>query len=259
MGLARPWKPEGWTSKHSDTEPVRVTGGRYWFLESLRVSSRFMRPPHSMRRRFSARDLALVALFAAVMVVLGLVPLIPLPGVPAPFTSQTLGVMLAGGILGRRRGFFSIALFVLLVAVGLPVLPNGRGGMGPIVGVTGGFILAYPLGAYVTGFLTELWWRRLTPLSAWLACAAGGALTLYIIGIPWMAMVGKLPWAKAWLASVVFLPGDAIKITVATVAVLAVRKAYPLIRPAQPALVTQPLGAAPPASDTPPSATDTSQ
>ncbi|WP_018681817.1 biotin transporter BioY [Actinokineospora enzanensis] len=176
-----------------------------------------------------SRDIALIALFAAVMVVLGLFPLIELPLVPAPFTAQTLGVMLAGSILGARRGGLAILLFTVLVAIGLPVLPGGRGGIGVILGVTGGFIVAYPVGAFVTGLLTELAWRRYNLAWALLCNAVGGALVLYVIGIPWMAVVGDLPLRKAITGSIVFLPGDAAKVIVAALAAVAVRRAYPLV------------------------------
>ena len=72
------------------------------------------------------RDLAYIALFAALTAVLGLVPTIPIG--PVPITVQNLGLMLAGSILGARRGLLSQLLFLVLVAVGLPVL-GGSGGL----------------------------------------------------------------------------------------------------------------------------------
>ncbi|RKT55271.1 biotin transport system substrate-specific component [Saccharothrix australiensis] len=175
--------------------------------------------------------MALVALFAAIMVVLGFFPLIELPLVPAPFTSQTLGVILAGAILGARRGGLAILLFDVLVLVGLPVLPGGRGGLGVVLGPTGGFIIAYPVGAFVVGFLTERLWKRYNIGTALLANAVGGALVLYAIGVPWMAVTADLPLGKAVASSVVFVPGDAIKVVIGALAAVAVRRAYPLIEP----------------------------
>ena len=71
-----------------------------------------------------------VALFAAVMGVLGLMPPIPIGVIPVPITLQTLGVILSGGILGARLGAMSQIVFLLLVATGLPLLAGGRGGLG---------------------------------------------------------------------------------------------------------------------------------
>ena len=82
------------------------------------------------------KDLAYIALFAAITAVLGLVPAVQVG--PVPITAQTLGVMLAGSILGARRGFLSQLLFLVLVAIGLPVLPGGGGGLAVFAGATAG-------------------------------------------------------------------------------------------------------------------------
>ena len=81
----------------------------------------------------STKDIVYIALFAAVMAVLGLFPPITLPISGVPVTAQSLGPMLAGAILGARRGGLSILLFVALVALGLPLLSGGRGGFGIIL------------------------------------------------------------------------------------------------------------------------------
>ncbi|MFI1916377.1 biotin transporter BioY [Nocardia sp. NPDC020380] len=176
-----------------------------------------------------SRDLAQTALFAAIMVVLGFFPLIQLPGAFAPFTSQTLGVILAGAILGARRGALAILLFDVLVLVGLPVLPGGRGGLSVIMGPTGGFVLAYPLGALVIGFLTEKLWQRYNLAIALVINFLGGAIVLYAIGIPWMAVAAHISLAKAFTTSLVFIPGDVVKTVIGSLAAVAVRRAYPLI------------------------------
>ncbi|MCP9620105.1 biotin transporter BioY [Nocardia otitidiscaviarum] len=176
-----------------------------------------------------SRDLAQVALFTAIMVVLGFFPLIQLPGAFAPFTSQTLGVILAGSILGAKRGTLAMLLFVVLVLVGLPVLPGGRGGLSVILGPTGGFVLAYPIGALVIGLLTERLWRRYSLPVALAINFFGGAIVLYAIGIPWMAVAADIPLGKAIVTSAAFLPGDAVKTVIGSLAAVAVRRAYPLI------------------------------
>ena len=80
--------------------------------------------------RFDSRDIARIAVFAALIAALGLVSAIPIPGLPVPVTTQTLGVMLAGAVLGPRRGAAAVAVFLLLVFIGLPLLSGGRGGAG---------------------------------------------------------------------------------------------------------------------------------
>lgn len=177
------------------------------------------------------KDLALIALFCALMCVLGLFPRVQLPLVPAPLTSQTIGLMLAGGVLGAKRGFASIALFVVLVALGLPVLVGGAGGLGAIAGPTGGFILAYPLGALVTGWLVERWWTRLNLFWAIVGCIIGSMPVLYLIGHTWLAIAAHIPLRTAVWSWVAYVPGDLIKAVIAAVVIVGVKKAYPLITP----------------------------
>jgi biotin transport system substrate-specific component len=82
------------------------------------------------------------------------IPLLPLT--PVPLTVQNLGVLLVGLLLGSRRGFVALALYLLEGAVGLPVFnPTGAGGLAQLVGVTGGFLLVYPLVAFVAGYIFE--------------------------------------------------------------------------------------------------------
>src|SRR5699024_12591968 len=96
-----------------------------------------------------------VSLFTAILGFMAFFPLIPIPFLPVPITAQTLGVMLAGGLLGARRGGLSLLIFILLVAVGAPLLAGGRGGLGLLFGPGGGYILAWPLAAFIIGYLTE--------------------------------------------------------------------------------------------------------
>ena len=86
------------------------------------------------------RNLTHIALFAALIAVLGLIPKIDLiSGVP--ITAQSLGIMLCGTVLGAKRGFLAVLLFVVLVAAGLPLLSGGRGGIGLFVGPSAGYLI----------------------------------------------------------------------------------------------------------------------
>ena len=177
--------------------------------------------------RFTSRDLALVAMFAGVVAALGLVPAFTPPGFSVPITAQSLGVMLAGAILGARRGGLALVLFLALVAVGLPLLAGGRGGLGVFAGPSVGFLIGYPVAAYVVGWLTE----RAGPTYKlhWgiVANFVGGVVVLYLLGIAGMAVVlGITPWA-ATVASWIYLPGDLVKVVVAAVVARGVHAAYP--------------------------------
>ena len=95
-----------------------------------------------------------VALFAAVVAVLGLFPPIVLPVVGVPITAQSMGVMIAGSVLGARRGGLAILLFLILVAVGVPILAGGRGGFGVLLGPGGGFLFSWPIAASTMAYTT---------------------------------------------------------------------------------------------------------
>jgi len=175
------------------------------------------------------RDIVLIALFAAIVAVLGIFPPITLPGLAVPITAQSLGVMLAGGILGAKRGALSIALFLVLVAVGLPLLSGGRGGLGVFLGPSGGFLIGWVIAAYAIGSMIERVWNKINYGYAFLCCVLGGIVLLYIIGIPWVAFAAKIPLAKAFWGSIAFVPGDIIKAVVASFIIVSVAKSYPII------------------------------
>lgn len=170
-----------------------------------------------------------IALFAAVVAALGVMPPINLALIGVPITAQTLGVMLAGGILGARRGALAVALFLLLVAVGLPLLAGGRGGLGVFFGPSGGFLLGWVVAAWAIGWLVERFWARLTVVRALLACVGGGVVVLYAIGIPWVAWAAELSLWQAFLGSLAFVPGDLLKALIAAWVIVIVRRSYPLI------------------------------
>ncbi len=173
--------------------------------------------------RDTSATLGRVAVFAALIIVLGTV-VVPLPG-GVPITGQTLGVMLAGLVLGPRVAPWSIALVLALAAVGLPVLAGGRGGLGVFVGPTAGYMLGWIAGVIVIGLIMRTgrvtWWR------AAVAALVGGVLVVYAFGIPVQALVTGVPLDLTALSSLAFLPGDLIKVTVAVLVVVALRRAYP--------------------------------
>jgi biotin transport system substrate-specific component len=174
------------------------------------------------------KDLAYIALFAAITAVLGMVPAIQVG--PVPITAQTLGVMLAGAILGARRGFLSQLLFLVLVAIGLPVLPGGGGGLAVFAGVTGGYLVSWPIGAFVVGLLTERFWARYNLAWGVVANVVGGMVVVYAIGVPWLAVAAHLSLKAAVVSGALpFLVGDLVKAVVAAVIAVQVRRSYPVI------------------------------
>ncbi|MGN6578104.1 MAG: biotin transporter BioY [Nocardioides sp.] len=177
--------------------------------------------------RTSSRDLALVATFAGLVAALGIVPAFTPPGFGVPITAQSLGVMLAGSILGARRGALSLLLFLALVAVGLPLLAGGRGGLGVFFGASAGFLLAYPVGAYVLGWLSERAGPTYKLHWGLVANTIGGVVVVYAGGIIGMAIVLGLSLPAAAVALWIYLPGDAVKVVVAALVARGVHAAYP--------------------------------
>ncbi|MEW7009154.1 MULTISPECIES: biotin transporter BioY [unclassified Lentilitoribacter] len=180
----------------------------------------------------STRDIVLIALFAAITAVLGVFPPLTLPVISVPITAQTLGVMLAGGVLGAKRGALSMVLFLVLVAVGLPLLSGGRGGFAVFFGPSGGFLIGWIFAAYCIGMMIDKFWNKLNYFSAFVACFTGGIVLLYLIGIPWVAFAAKIPLSKAFIGSMSFVPGDIIKTAIASWVIVTVAKSYPIMKPA---------------------------
>ncbi|MFY9712389.1 MAG: biotin transporter BioY [Microbacterium sp.] len=177
----------------------------------------------SEQRGDIGRGLARIAIFAALIVVLGMVT-IPIPG-GVPITAQTLGVMLAGAVLGPRRAPLAVLLVLVLAALGLPVLAGGRGGLGVFVGPSAGYLLGWVVGALVIGVIVHS--GRITAWRVALGTVVGGILVVYLFGIPVTALVLGLDLAPTALAATAFLPGDLLKAVAATALALALRRAYP--------------------------------
>lgn len=177
--------------------------------------------------RNTSRDLALIATFAGVVAALGIVPAFTPPGFSVPITAQTLGVMLAGAVIGARRGALAMVLLLVLAAVGLPLLANGRAGLAPFLSPSGGFLIGFPFAAFVTGWITE---RGGAPYRlGWgiVANIIGGIVVLYVFGIVGVALALKISLPSAALANLIFVPGDLVKAVLAALVARGVHAAYP--------------------------------
>ena len=131
-----------------------------------------------------ARELATTVVFAAFIAVLGIFPGLYVGGSGVPIVVQNIGPLLAGAMLGARRGTAAVALLLALAAIGLPLLSGGRGGIAPFVGPSGGFLLGWLVSALVVGLIAARSARPRLPLL--LLAALTGLLVDYLIGIPWL-------------------------------------------------------------------------
>ena len=198
----------------SDRTPVAPSGNN-----SARI-------PGANKRGFDATDIARVAVFAAVVAVLGLPSGLAVFG-SVPITAQTLGVMLAGTILGAWRGAISMLVLLTLAAIGLPLLSGGRGGIGVFFGPTAGYLIGWVVGAFVIGAIVHFRGRPLTWLRTSVGVVLGGIVTIYAFGIPVQAAVTRIPLAETALQSLVFLPGDLLKAAIAVAITMTLVRAYP--------------------------------
>lgn len=191
------------------------------------------------RFRLDATDLARIAVFAALVAALGLPGGFAVFGT-VPITAQTLGVMLAGAVLGPWRGAVSMVVLLALVGLGLPLLSGGRGGLGALVGPSAGYLLGWIAGAAVIGAIVH-GGARLTRLRTLVGMLVGGIVVIYAVGVPVQAVVTRLPLEATALQSLVFLPGDLVKVALAVAITLTLARAYPRA-------FRRPVGAAAPAA-----------
>src|SRR5215212_7022799 len=149
---------------------------------------------------------------------------IPLPISPVPFTLQVLAVILSGLLLGPRNGALSQAIYVLIGAIGVPVFAGFSGGLGIVLGPTGGYLLSYPAGAAVAGLATHDATnasRRRGFCTSFLWGCAGLAI-IYTLGATWLAIGTDLPFAVALAQGVLpFVLLDLVKVALAALVAVA--------------------------------------
>ncbi|NLM52224.1 MAG: biotin transporter BioY [Firmicutes bacterium] len=162
-----------------------------------------------MKEKFLLRDLVYIAFLAALTSVLAYFA-IPMPGGLPPLTGQSLGVMLAGLLLGAKKGAASQMVYLCLGLLGMPIFANGTAGVGVLAGPTGGFIWGFVAGAFVCGKLTEKN-SHATFFSLAVAAALGGVVVVYLPGILQLAAVASVTLTEAVVMMLPFLPGDLIK------------------------------------------------
>ncbi|MGA8102465.1 MAG: biotin transporter BioY [Candidatus Acidiferrales bacterium] len=172
-----------------------------------------------------AADIVKIAAANALLILCAQIA-IPLPWTPVPITGQTLGVLLVAVLLGARRGAIALGLYLLEGAAGLPVFqPYGLPAAARFLGPTAGYLMSYPLAAFVTGWIIERRRSAATPRYAvpaparLLGALLAGEAIIFAAGCVWLAAWSKLGLAYALQAGALpFLPGEVIKLAVVMLA-----------------------------------------
>lgn len=181
----------------------------------------------------TSTDIALVAVFGALITVCALVPAIPVKVLLVPITLQTFGVLLAGAVLGPLRGALATALYLALGFANLPVFAGGASGLQILGKPSGGFLIGFPIGAAITGAIVYLYLRKHTgnlrpgglELVIGLAALAG-TVGIYAFGLPLMGLRLGLNFTETLLAGAVFIPGDLVKVVLVAIVGAAAHRAY---------------------------------
>ena len=152
-----------------------------------------------------------------VLVALSAQVVVPVPFSPVPMTLQPLAVLAVGGMLGAAGGLSALLLYIALGALGLPVFAGGGSGFLHLVGPTGGYLLAFPIAAGVTGALAGAEPR--SALRVLLACALGMVI-IHTGGVAQLALLGGDPALAVRVGFVPFLTGDLLKVGLAAALIL---------------------------------------
>jgi biotin transport system substrate-specific component len=157
---------------------------------------------------------AVLAVAGAGLVALAAQVSIPLPFTPVPITGQTFAVVLVGAALGAVLGAASLVLYVAAGLAGAHVYAGGAHGVDVLTGATGGYLVGFVLAAVLTGLLAERRWDR--RFSSSVAAMLSGNVLIYLVGVPWLAVVLDTPLEKTLeLGLYPFVVGDLLKLYLA--------------------------------------------
>lgn len=160
------------------------------------------------------KQMALISLMTAIICVLAPISL-TLPTSPVPISPANMIICFTVMILGMKRGTLSVLLYILLGLAGLPVFSNFTGGIGKLLGPTGGYIIGYLFLSLILGFFTRHFKNKLLPTAIG---SLLGMICLYGFGTVWMMLQLEIHFTAAlWMGVLPYLPADLIKITAAII------------------------------------------
>lgn len=172
--------------------------------------------------KLSVQDICCIALFAAITVIMAQIS-IPMP-LGVPMTMQTFAVTLAGVVLGSKRGGLSILVYILLGAIGLPVFAGLSGGFQNLIGPTGGFIISFPIMAWLIGIGVE----KRKQKGMFVLFLILGTVVNYVVGVIMFCILMQASVGTALAACVIpFIPTAIVKAVLAALLGLQIRDRLP--------------------------------
>ncbi len=167
------------------------------------------------------KNMILIALFAAVTVVCAQ---LVIPFIPVPFSLSIVAIFTCGGILDKKSAALSQVIYILLGLCGLPVFSGFSGGLQKVAGPTGGYIIAYPIMAFIVALILEKAGKK---TFGFLVLAMGSGLIIcYVLGSIWLAFSQKISlWQALTIGVLPFIITDLMKIALSASVVLALEKA----------------------------------
>lgn len=171
-------------------------------------------------KKFTIRDICYVGLFTAVIAVMAQIS-IPMP-MGVPMTMQTFAITLSAVVLGPKLSAYASLVYILLGAIGVPVLAGFSGGIAKFVGPTGGFLISFPLMALIIGL--GVIYRKAFK-GAYVVALIAGTLVNYVVGVVMFCILTSSPVMAGISACVLpFIPTAVIKAILASVIGFAIRK-----------------------------------
>lgn len=159
--------------------------------------------------KIKTKEITLTALMTAVICILGPISL-AIPVSPVPISLGTFAIYLTSYLLGMKRGTISCLIYLLMGAIGLPVFTGFTGGIGKVLGPTGGYMIGYIFMALICGFFVEKWNGKIFPSFMGMI---SGTVVLYAFGTVWLAYQNNMSFGVALAAGVLpFIAGDIAKI-----------------------------------------------
>lgn len=178
-------------------------------------------------------DLALIATFAAFLAVCSVTAALPIGVNGVPITLQTFGVLMCGAVLGTKRGFLAVLLYLAVGIAGIPVFAAGAAGVAPFASPTAGYLISFPFAAGAIGLSAGYVDRasgRANTIKPMFGIIAGGLaaeVLIYICGATGMMIYAGMGPAAALAAGALYIPGDLVKLAAVTVLASAVHRAFP--------------------------------